>query len=209
MIGSRRFAVVVSGLPGSGKTTVAEGLAVELGLPWISKDTIKEVLADSLDLSADRSRDLGRAAVQVMLAVARHAPQVILESFFWPGLSEPELVGLRRPLIQVHCTCDPHLARARFESRVSLGERHHVHHALEDWDRFSQGSGLLALPGPLIEVDTSDTADTAVVARLLREALGPTTDPSSPPRGQPRRCPRHGRGRSGRGRSSRLSRRAG
>jgi ribosomal-protein-alanine N-acetyltransferase len=40
--------VVVAGSPGSGKTTLAKGIAVELGIPLISKDTIKEALFDAL-----------------------------------------------------------------------------------------------------------------------------------------------------------------
>src|SRR3954469_22397130 len=54
------FAVVVSGLPGRGKSTFAVRLAEQLRLPLLSKDHIKEVLADAI---GGGSRDLGRAAV--------------------------------------------------------------------------------------------------------------------------------------------------
>ena len=164
------FAVVVSGLPGSGKTTLAESLAEQLNLPLISKDHIKEMLADHLGLGP-LAADYGRAAVHLMLGLAARAPEVVLESFFWPGLSEPELVGLRRPLVQVHCHCDPALARARFEHRIRAGQRHAVHHAMDDWQRFSDGAGLLDLPGPLIAVDTSVPLDAAAVAARVEAAL--------------------------------------
>jgi Ni2+-binding GTPase involved in maturation of urease and hydrogenase len=41
---------VVSGPAGSGKTTLADPLAAELQLPLISKDSIKEALADDRHL---------------------------------------------------------------------------------------------------------------------------------------------------------------
>jgi len=64
--------VVVTGAPGSGKTTLAEALARELALPLLAKDDVKEALFDSLG-TGDRewSRRLGRATYDVMFAVAR------------------------------------------------------------------------------------------------------------------------------------------
>ena len=174
------YAIVVSGLPGSGKTSLAEALAAELGLPWVSKDRVKEVLADSLGLSVERSHDLGRAAVQVLLSFARAAPQVIVESFFWPGLSEPELLALDRPLVQIHCRCDPTLARARFNDRANMGNRHHVHHDFDDWEQFSAGAGRLDLPGALIEIQTAEPVDVDRVAAMVRAALR-TADQSPRP----------------------------
>lgn len=164
------FAVVVSGLPGSGKTTLAAPLAAGLGVPLFSKDHIKEMLADNLGL-APLSELYGRAAVQVMLGLAARAPEVVLESFFWPGLSEPELVALRRPLVQVHCRCDPALARTRFEDRVRTRQRHQVHRAVDDWEQFSATGGLLDLPGPLLVVDTTAPLDTAMVVARVADAL--------------------------------------
>ena len=43
-----RRIVLVSGAPGSGKTTLAHPLAEQLGLPLFAKDTIKEALHDNL-----------------------------------------------------------------------------------------------------------------------------------------------------------------
>ncbi len=64
--------VVVAGLPGSGKTTLARALAVELDLPLISKDTIKEALFDALGTGdLEWSKRLGRAAHLVMYGIAR------------------------------------------------------------------------------------------------------------------------------------------
>jgi cytidylate kinase len=42
--------VVVSGPPGSGKTTLARHIAAELQLPLIAKDTMKQALMEILDV---------------------------------------------------------------------------------------------------------------------------------------------------------------
>lgn len=164
------FAVVVTGLPGSGKTTLAAAVAVRLNVPLIAKDHIKEILADHLGLGplADQ---YGKTAVQVMYGLASKAPEVVLESFFWPGLSEPELLALERPLVQVHCRCSPELARERFLRRLRDGARHPVHHAMHDWERFSGGAGLLDLPGVLVEVDTTHAVDVGEVAERVAAAV--------------------------------------
>jgi len=67
--------VLVTGPPASGKTSLAQPLARHLGLPLLGKDTIKEVLFDSLG-TGDRawSRRLGAASYAVLLELAGSCP---------------------------------------------------------------------------------------------------------------------------------------
>lgn len=73
--------IIVNGLPGSGKTTLATQLATELSLPLFRKDAIKETLADALtafrpreETNIEWSQQLGQAAAACLwrlLSVAR------------------------------------------------------------------------------------------------------------------------------------------
>lgn len=42
--------IIINGLPGTGKTTIAKPLASKLGFPLIAKDGIKEFLFDTVGL---------------------------------------------------------------------------------------------------------------------------------------------------------------
>ena len=64
--------IVVTGMPSSGKTTVADGLASQLRLPMIAKDEIKESLYDSLGPGYVKSSALlGGAAYALIFARSR------------------------------------------------------------------------------------------------------------------------------------------
>jgi predicted kinase len=169
--------VVVAGVPGSGKTTLARELAPELGLPLLSKDTIKEALFDVLgsgDLAT--SQVLGRASHVVLYAVAAEARSAVVESHFWTGTSETELVALRRPLVQVYCRCPLELALERYLQRARSPSRHRGHlpehqseEAIRGWT--SVAPRPLDLDAPLLEVDTTTPVDTAPLAAEIRRLL--------------------------------------
>ncbi len=166
--------VVVAGLPGSGKTTLARALAVELDLPLVSKDTIKEALFDALGTGdLEWSQRLGRAAHLVMYGIAREARSAVLESHFWLGVSEPDLLRLGSPLVQVYCRCPTETAAERYRLRASSPDRHPGHlpehqseQATKSWREAE--ARPLALDAPLVEVLTTGPVDVAAVASRVR-----------------------------------------
>jgi predicted kinase len=162
--------VLVGGPPASGKSSLAAPLAVELGLPLIAKDAIKEALMDVLGLpaSVEESRKLGRAAVVAMLTVARTSPGAVLDSTWYP-YTLAVLRGLRGPLIEVRCVVPDEVARRRYAERA----RHrHAGHLDADRQEEELWDPVLRRPlglGPLIEVDTSREVPIAELARRIRE----------------------------------------
>lgn len=166
-----REVVVITGLPGSGKTTLAVPLATALDAALVARDTIKEALGDALGPVDDaRSQLLGRASYEVLFAIARSTPgRVVVESNFGAE-AVPTLQGLTEgPIVQVFCTCPVDLAVSRYRSRP----RHPVHRIPVVSERRLLEMGPvspLPLDGRTITVDTTTRVDVEAVAREVVEA---------------------------------------
>jgi predicted kinase len=128
--------LLITGLPASGKSTLAKRLSQRYGLPLLAKDCIKEPLLDVLGAQTPaQSRKLSDASFAVMFALARELVQgstgFILEGNFRPGEHEAPLQSLLSAgsvsLAQVLCRIDEAQRLHRLASRGSDSARHPGH----------------------------------------------------------------------------------
>ena len=121
---------VVTGRPGSGKTTLAHALARAIRCPAICRDEIKEGLVNSLTTAATQmdaaQRHTNDAFFKTIELLLQHGVTLVAEAAFQHKLWTPRLEGLlaiakTRVIV---CSVDAELARSR-----------HVERGLADPDR--------------------------------------------------------------------------
>jgi predicted kinase len=99
--------VVVSGAPGTGKSTIARALGADLRFPVLSLDPVKEALADVLGLGdEDWSNRIGDAAAEVVFRLASAFPDAVAEGW-WRGVRRDRAVGEFAGAIEAFCHCEP------------------------------------------------------------------------------------------------------
>ena len=173
--------VVISGLPGSGKTTLGRRLAPALYLPLIDKDDILDRLFESKGVGNTAwRRTLSRESDAIFQREATSSNGAILASFWrltgMPSDSGTSTDWLNAPshhVVNVHCACELDVAASRF-----LQRRRHPGHL----DDESSSAELLVtlqklarLPrldiGPRIDVNTSTEPNLPDVVRAIHGAL--------------------------------------
>ena len=180
--------VIVNGLPGAGKTTLANRLAADMRIPAFSRDGIFETLYDALDAHGDDiPPQLGATAYSMLYTFAGivldACQPLLIEGFFGRAdLRSAELLRLRHahpfsPL-QIICTADGRVLLQRFLARIQSGNRHVGHRDLEWLEqneaRLLQGQlAPLALGGQMVEFDTTapDPYAYATVLQQVQVAL--------------------------------------
>lgn len=165
--------LIVTGLPATGKSTLAQQLAARYRLPLLAKDVIKEALFDAAG-SADprRSRKLSDASFNMMFAELRQLAaadvDVILEGNFRAGQHEPSLRALPAPRIaQILCRVDEAERLRRISARSGDPARHPGHgdaHVEPD----TSNDNFLDLPGERLVLNTGTASiDADEIARRV------------------------------------------
>lgn len=167
---SRPPLILVTGAPGTGKTTLAHELARQIPCPAICRDEIKSGIVVTEGGSkpvwgGPVSARTFEAFFGTLTLLLEAGVTVIAEGAFNGGLWQPDFVPLCElaHVRVVHCAVDPALARSRLEDRVADPDRTRAAHPgeellqaleaetmrLEDFDGIAEAF-------PSLRVDTSD-----------------------------------------------------
>lgn len=161
--------IILTGHPGSGKTSIARQLSQMHSIPYISKDAIKEHIFDNLG-SKDKewSLKVSAAAHRVMDdAIRNHIEtnnSIIVESNFKLEIDSTRFAEMVKrydaQCLQILCVASPEVLFERWVRRIKATERHAGHAeaiSLEEIrENFKEEFPALKLPGDLVELDTTD-----------------------------------------------------
>jgi predicted kinase len=161
--------IIITGRPGSGKTTLAHSLAKATHCPLISRDEIKEGFVNTTGNAGTPGDDIGRQIYETFFETLNllltHRITLVAEAAFQHKLWAPKLEPLQKiaSLRIIHCEIDPKLARSRHIERGLADpsrERFHGDLAIQ---AFREGRELPIetydpphLDVPTLNVDTSD-----------------------------------------------------
>jgi predicted kinase len=158
--------VVVSGPPGSGKTTLAHTLAAAIGCPAICRDEIKEGMAHATPgFTGAPGDELTQRTLPVFFGVlnlmVRAGVTTVAEAAFQDHVWRPRLEPLRglARIRVVHCTVGAEVAAARIIRREQDNPLRRVHADLRDQaerEASHQAFRPVRIDAPALEVDTED-----------------------------------------------------
>jgi predicted kinase len=164
---------MVNGLPGSGKSTLGPRLANALGAAFVSKDRVKDALAEAVVTDVPR---LGAVAMDTAYALAAQLDGMVVLDSWWfrPRDLEHGRRGLERSgataSVEIWCAVPPSVARSRALARSRPAYYQDAERLADDWPRWAAEAEPLAL-GPVLRVDTTQAVDLPALCTQVKAAL--------------------------------------
>lgn len=181
--------IVITGCLASGKSTFALGLARQVNVPYLIKDTFKSAICRSIKIPGRSvSSQLSAAAFDGMLYVTERVmetggPIIIEGNFMPPGVKPVDEAGAIRELagrygyskLTFRFTGDPAVLHRRFTEREQSPERGDANRigspvSLETFRQWCRSLDGFDIGGQLVEVDTTDFA-AAGLDRCIERAV--------------------------------------
>ena len=176
-----KIGIVVSGLPASGKTTVARELATRLHFDFLDKDDFLEALYERYGVfSWEHRKRLSRESDVSFRNNAAKAGSAVLVSHWRPlgsdGDSGTPVEWLEDEydlIVEVYCQCTPELAFARFTNRTRHPGHYDKHRNLEDLKmRMSSWAARFPLRlGSLVCVRSDEEVDPDALCKTVQKTI--------------------------------------
>ncbi len=176
---------MVTGLPGSGKSTVGERVASTLDIPFLDKDNFLEDLFEERGIGdANWRQKLSLGSNALFQKEAETKRRVVLVSHWRPknqggssGTPTEWLSGTFNRIVELYCACPLGLAARRFKMR----KRHPGHldgnrsnDQLLEWMRRYE-SQLPLMLGTQVTICTAEKLEIKVTVAKIRDAIQDNT----------------------------------
>lgn len=179
--------IIITGLPCTGKTTIARELSKLHELPVFSKDDFKELMFDHLGYSnREQSKAYGKATYPILYhladqMMAAKKPFILESNFSREFGSEPlsnlkEKYGYKVVILDVQC--DGEVLFQRFLKRSESGKRHPGHNDQGNADEFKESllrgkQDILDIEAKVFHINTTNLTeiDLSVVNEYIYQNL--------------------------------------
>ncbi len=176
--------LALAGLPGTGKSTLAQALAHELGYPIWNKDRVRADLFQPHEIEFSRAQD-DYVMEWIYRAVREHAQDPATNGAILDGrtyLRSEQVQALhalrtviadsRRAaeLVVIECTCAPKVALARLAADLAQAAHPAANRTPELYNQLAARAHPIPEPKLVIATDTATAQD---LARRVLASLGP------------------------------------